>query len=186
MTWFETPSIVPLSAACTGDEPLGLESGLVLNQQMTASSQKSSLYAPFNARLNRRKVQERKGGWSPLRSNTNEYLQIDFNQNVKITRVATQGRRDWNEWVITYTLQYSADGQSSFQTYQENGIDKVFSGNSDRDTIVTHTLMQPIEARYVQINPKTWHRFISMRAEFYGCRLSGKHQIAWRKEVDNV
>ena len=96
---------------------------------MTASSQKSSLYAPFNARLNRRKVQERKGGWSPLRSNTNEYLQIDFNQNVKITRVATQGRRDWNEWVITYTLQYSADGQSSFQTYQENGIDKVSGGD---------------------------------------------------------
>lgn len=115
--------------ACTGNEPLGLESGLVLNQQMTASSQKSSLYAPFNARLNRRKVQERKGGWSPLRSNTNEYLQIDFNQNVKITRVATQGRRDWNEWVITYTLQYSADGQSSFQTYQESGIDKVSSGD---------------------------------------------------------
>ena len=96
---------------------------------MTASSQKSSLHAPFNARLNRRKVQERIAGWLPRTSDTNQYLQVDFNQNVKITRVATQGRRDWNEWVITYTLQYSADGQSSFQTYQESGIDKVSSGD---------------------------------------------------------
>ena len=96
---------------------------------MTASSQKSSLHAPFNARLNRRKVQERIAGWLPGTSDTNQYLQVDFNQNVKITRVATQGRRDWNEWVITYTLQYSADGQSSFQTYQESGIDKVSSGD---------------------------------------------------------
>ena len=116
------------ATACTGDEPLGMESGLVLNQHITASSQESRLHAPFNARLNRKKVQGRKGGWSPQTSNINQYLQVDFNQNVKITRFATQGRRDWNEWVTSYTLKYSTEGEISFQTYQENGIDKASRG----------------------------------------------------------
>ncbi|PFX25476.1 Neuropilin-1 [Stylophora pistillata] len=57
---------------------------------------------------------------------------------------------------------------------------QVFSGNSDRDTIVTHVLMQPIEARYVQINPRSWYGFISMRTEFYGCRLSDRYKVLGR------
>ena len=43
--------------------------------------------------------------------------------------------------------------------------------------MVTHVLLQPIIARYVQIKPKTWNEHISMRAEFYGCILSGKRTV---------
>ena len=50
---------------------------------------------------------------------------------------------------------------------------QVFNANKDRDTIVNHVLIQPIIARSVQINPKSWNGHISMRAEFYGCILSG-------------
>lgn len=51
---------------------------------------------------------------------------------------------------------------------------QVFDGNTDQNSVVTHTLLQPIIARFVKIIPKTWNGHISMRAEFYGCVPSGK------------
>ena len=50
---------------------------------------------------------------------------------------------------------------------------QVFTGNTDRNTVVSHVLLQPITARYVKIRPTAWEGRISMRAEFYGCVLSG-------------
>lgn len=51
---------------------------------------------------------------------------------------------------------------------------QVFTGLPHRNDFITHVLKQPITARYVQIRPKSWNRHISMRAEFYGCVLSGR------------
>lgn len=51
---------------------------------------------------------------------------------------------------------------------------QVFTGNTDKETVVTNVLTTPIIARYVQIQPVDWHDHISMRAEFYGCVPSGK------------
>ena len=44
-----------------------------------------------------------------------------------------------------------------------------FRGSSDRFSVVTETINPPIVAHYVRVRPKTWHRHISMRLEFYGC-----------------
>lgn len=110
---------------CTGDDPLGLESGYVLNQKMTAFSSKDKFHAPFNARLNRVAARGRKGAWSAKNNNADQWLKVDFRHNVKITRIATQGRQDADQWVRRYTLSYSADGGSMFQTYQENSVNKV-------------------------------------------------------------
>ena len=46
---------------------------------------------------------------------------------------------------------------------------QVFSGNSDRYTVVSHVLPTPITARYIRIHPGAWHGHVSMRADFYGC-----------------
>lgn len=45
-----------------------------------------------------------------------------------------------------------------------------FSGNTDRDTVVSHELNPPIRARYIRFRPETWYGRISMRVELYGCR----------------
>ena len=55
----------------------------------------------------------------------NQYLQVDFWRNVKITKVATQGRQDYSQWVTHYKLSYAVDGSTVFQIYQEMGVDKV-------------------------------------------------------------
>ena len=46
---------------------------------------------------------------------------------------------------------------------------QVFSGNTDRSTVVPHVLNPPIIAPYIRFLPATWHNHISMRVELYGC-----------------
>ena len=46
---------------------------------------------------------------------------------------------------------------------------KVFTGNTNPDTVVSHELDPPIRARYVRFRPLTWQNQISMRIELYGC-----------------
>lgn len=46
---------------------------------------------------------------------------------------------------------------------------KVFAGNTDRDTIVSHDLSPPIKARFIRFQPVAWYNHISMRVELYDC-----------------
>ena len=115
-----------LSSACSGEEALGLESGLITDQQITASSSWDTAHGKQNARLNRQAARGKTSAWSAGSNDLNQWLQIDFGRNVKITKLATQGRKDWgDQWVKSYTLAYSAEGSNVFQAYQENESDKV-------------------------------------------------------------
>ena len=50
-----------------------------------------------------------------------QWLQVDLrSQDISVTGLATQGRNDWNQWVIQYNVQYSYDGDD-FKYYTENG-----------------------------------------------------------------
>ena len=114
------------SSECIGEEPLGLESGLVTNQQMTASSSYNKYHGPSNARLNFAAARGKTGAWSAGTNDQNQWLQVDFLRNVKITKFATQGREECcSQWVTKYKLAYSVYDSSTFQTYQENEVDKV-------------------------------------------------------------
>lgn len=55
-----------------------------------------------------------------------QWLQVDLGGPSKVTRCATQGRDNANEWVTKYKVQYSSDGRT-FVTYQKYGVDKVCS-----------------------------------------------------------
>ncbi|KAL9964359.1 hypothetical protein ACROYT_G027990 [Oculina patagonica] len=180
MKWFETPSVIQYGAECTSEEAFGLESGAITNQQMTAFSQHSVNHGPENARLNHVADGRKMGAWSAANNNQDQWLKVDFGRNVKITKFATQGRQDANQWVKTYKLSFSEENGQTYQTYQENDADKVFNGNTDQNSVVTHTLLQPITARFVRIMPQTWNVHISMRAEFYGCVPSDRYQIVGR------
>lgn len=62
---------------------------------------------------------------------------------------------------------------------------KVFTGNSDQYSVVTHSLKNPIITRYLRVKPKTWYGYISLRAEFYGCRQGGFQYPTWLKVCQN-
>ncbi len=65
------------------------------------------------------------GAWSPSTDgNANDYLQIKLHFEFIICAVATQGKSSANEWTEEYKLHLSLSG-TSWDTYQENNVDKV-------------------------------------------------------------
>ena len=102
-----------------------MKNGAISDGQITASSQYNPNLAPFQGRLDFTKFKA--GSWSTNRNDLNQWLQVDLgNENTKVTRVATQGRNDYSQWVTKYKLQYSNNGVT-FQYHREQGqtADKV-------------------------------------------------------------
>ena len=107
------------------NKALGLESGEISDGQITASSSyDSKLLAPF-ARLNLKRASITKGAWIAGSNNVNQWLQVDLSLQYNVTRVPTQGRRVFRQWVTGYNLLYSDDGVNFFYYENEEGKTKV-------------------------------------------------------------
>ncbi|XP_068677063.1 uncharacterized protein [Montipora foliosa] len=154
--------------ACTA--PLGMESEAIFDEQISASSQWDNDHSAQQARLHSKISQTKRGGWIALKADLKQWLQVDLRAYTRITRVATQGRNAFNQWVTRYRVQYSDDGEMfEFFKKASNGSAWVFDGNKDSDTVVYNSLNPPIVARHIRIQPVEWHGQISMRMELYGC-----------------
>ena len=106
-----------------------MESGKILDKQITASSEWSAHHAAHQGRLNFQEDIEgaelkESGSWSALIRDQNQWLQVDLLHQEIITSVATQGRNKhplWkthNQWVKSYKLQYSNNGVD-FEYYKD-------------------------------------------------------------------
>ena len=94
-----------------------MQSGKIINEQITASSQYALKNAAFRARLNRKaEAAGMQGGWTAARNDVKQWLQVDFVDITTVKRVATQGRAEYNQWVTRYRLQFRNSDQS-FMTY---------------------------------------------------------------------
>ena len=89
---------------------------------ITASSSYDRSLSPSNARLNADRA------WCAKGKDPNPWLQVDFIWTVIVSRIQTQGRQNYNQWVKKFTVSYKQDG-NSFQPYKENGVIKVESIN---------------------------------------------------------
>ncbi len=95
-----------------------MNSGVISDAQITASSQWDEDHAARQARLHFKWSVDKEGSWSAGRNDLNQWLQVDLGGFTIVTRVATQGRNGNNQWVNSYRLQYSDDGVT-FQFYKE-------------------------------------------------------------------
>ena len=102
--------------------PLGMENGAISDAQISASSQWDDNHGPHRARLNRRRFGNKRGAWSSLNNDIYQWLQVDLATYTTVTRIATQGRSDLNQWVTKYRLQNSEDGVN-FHFYKALGQD---------------------------------------------------------------
>ena len=114
-------SIFP-TGAC--DVPLGIEDGRFPDQLITASSFQNYYCAPRNARLRQRRVGRYGGAWCARTSVKGTWLQFDFGGRTRIGKICTQGRQNSDQWVTTYYVTYSKDGQT-FYPYREGRTTKV-------------------------------------------------------------
>lgn len=98
-----------------------MESGVISNGQISASSQWDVNHAAIQGRLHFKQSGVKQGGWSAGANDKNQWLQIDLGASyTKVTRVASQGRNAADQWVTKYRLSYSNDGVH-YQNYREQG-----------------------------------------------------------------
>ncbi|XP_049602612.1 contactin-associated protein-like 4 isoform X2 [Syngnathus scovelli] len=132
-----------------------------------SSSQLSASHAPVFAKLNRR---DGAGGWSPLASDSYQWLEVDLGERTTVTAVSTQGRYGSSDWLTSYLLMFSDSGHYWKQHRLEGSIGS-FSGNINADSVVQHKLRQSAIARFLRLLPVGWNPGgrIGLRLEVYGC-----------------
>ena len=98
-----------------------MESHVIPDSKITASSQWDPNHAAYQARLHFPGAPGKSASWSSRTNDINQWLQIDLgSQNPKLTAIASQGRADYDQWVTKFKLQYSDNGVH-FYYYKEPG-----------------------------------------------------------------
>ena len=89
-----------------------------------------------------------------------------------MTSIITQGRRDYGQWVTSYTVDYGFE--DSLLTVLNAFYDTVvYTANSDQNTRVENALPDGMVATRLRIYPVQWHNYPSMRAEVVTCVVKG-------------
>lgn len=156
---------------------LGLDSGGVADTQLNASSVwdwstasgQRSVWRQSGARL-------KKAGlpWSPSHSDQQQWLQVDLKREKRITGIITTGSnmREYQYFVSTYRVLFSKDGKEwHFYREADSTQDKIFQGNTNYLHEVRNNFIPPIKARFVRINPASWHQRIALKLELFGCQV---------------
>ncbi|XP_035696734.1 uncharacterized protein LOC118430131 [Branchiostoma floridae] len=153
------------------DEPMGMESGLIQEESITASTELTHDMRASKARLNTQMDANGAGSWASGQTDGNQWLQVDLGRMRTIAGVITQGRNGVAQWVTSYKLQHGVyENHLTTIVDLSNGLDKIFPANDDSGTKVTNVLDEMITTRYVRFRPLTWHGWIAMRVEILGCR----------------
>ncbi|XP_027045083.1 uncharacterized protein LOC113672936 [Pocillopora damicornis] len=119
---------------------------------------------PYNARL-----RSGMGAWSPRdNSNADDYVEINLGNVFFICAVATQGSPHRKEWTKSYKLYLFLE---DWMIYKENDTEKIFIGNSHRNEIVQHVLVEVARARIIRFQPVDYHIHKALRVEVYGIRI---------------
>ena len=102
------------------EEALGMQNGKIPDSAISASSEYNAAYKAINGRLHFLIVSGRNGAWAARTNDVHQFLQVNFGEWTKVTRVTIQGRQDGDEWVKSFSLSYGYD-PVFFKTYNENG-----------------------------------------------------------------
>ncbi|XP_051762250.1 coagulation factor V isoform X1 [Ctenopharyngodon idella] len=152
------------------DHPLGLMSGTVLDEHITASDSRGQWY-PHLARLHNT---GKYNAWSTAK--TGQYIQVDFQRPVVISKVATQGARQYlkHNFVLNYTISYSTDKKKwIFYKGDSDTVRKTFEGNNEAYDTKHNIFFPPLIGRYVRLHPSHSYNYPTVRLEYFGCELDG-------------
>ena len=95
-----------------------MQNGRIQDSQITASSIWGASLSTKQGRLNSA------SSWSVRRNDQNQWIQVDLGREKVVTVIATQGRANYNQWVKTYSVSYSSNG-NTFESYTIDGAVKV-------------------------------------------------------------
>jgi len=120
-----------------------MKDGKIPAASIIASSEYNKYHSADRSRLGTKKQGSKRGAWSAKRNDKAQWLQIKLNKISKVKGIVTQGRSDYDQWVTSFTMQYSQDGYK-FKKYKSG---EVLFGNNDRNSLRGHILDPPIIAR---------------------------------------
>ncbi|TRY60719.1 hypothetical protein DNTS_016450 [Danionella cerebrum] len=160
------PELVSSLRMCK-DSCDGSLSSLLPTSSFESSSHFSESRAAYFARLNKR---DGGGGWSPEMTDRSPWLQIDLQERMEVTAVATQGRHGSTDWVSAYMLLYSDTGRVWKQYLLEDSVGRIV-GNVNAENVVHHKLSHPIRTRFLRWVPLEWSSSgrVGLRLAVYGC-----------------
>ncbi|KAK3857259.1 hypothetical protein Pcinc_036476, partial [Petrolisthes cinctipes] len=155
-------------------EKMGVENGQLSDLQIIVSSvhnDQEDFYGKQNIRLNTEPSSYLSAGAWVAKLKPDQFVRFDLVEPRVLSGVVTQGRGGGGaeQWVETFTVRYSPDGKTWTTLTDEDGSNKVFVANYDGDTPVENKFDKLVEARYLEIQPITWHNNIALRVELLGC-----------------
>ena len=108
-----------LSIACF--HPLGMESRIITDGQIKASTEYNAAHGATNGRLNFKPGGGKTGAWSALQNDVHQWLQVDLEIKTEVSGIKIQGRQDTDQWVTNFTISYSSDG-TTYTSYQNSKV----------------------------------------------------------------
>ncbi|XP_041367296.1 uncharacterized protein LOC121381939 [Gigantopelta aegis] len=164
-----TPTLLhPQHKVCANpmDHPMSIT---VPDYDLTASTSASPYTGPEQSHIDSTPDGIHSGAWIPKHNDKQQWIEARFEYPQTVTGILTKGREGFPHWVTSYKLLYSSDGYN-FHYYEETpGQPKTFAGNFDGSSPANH-IITPITARYVRIQPSTWHGAIALRFDLIGCK----------------
>ena len=150
-----------------------MESGSILDSQLSASSSYASSVRPAMGRLH---GVDEGGAWCPSgqvggQREKEEWLEIDLGKVVVLTGVSLQGRWD------------NGHGQEfapSVRILTDDFVSDVIAANKDTYNVVKITFERPIRTSKVRLVPHSDHqRTVCLRIELYGCEIEKDTKNVW-------
>ncbi|XP_035262585.1 inactive carboxypeptidase-like protein X2 [Anguilla anguilla] len=168
--------------------PMGLENLKIDDFQLHASTMRRYGLGAHRGRLNIQaglyEDEFYDGGWCAGRTDPLQWFEVDARRLTKFTGVITQGRSSlWSsDWVTSYKVLVSNDSHT-WVTIKNGTEDMIFMGNKEKEIPVRNKLPVPVIARYIRINPWTWHSTgsICMRVEILGCPMPDPNNYYHRR-----
>nr|XP_032806471.1 inactive carboxypeptidase-like protein X2 [Petromyzon marinus] len=173
-------------ASPTSCPPLGMESMRIDDFQIHASTISRYGLGAHRGRLNIQagmlEDDQYDGAWCAGRHDAQQWMEVDARRITNFTGVITQGRnsQQTHAWITSYKVMFSNDSHS-WITYQNGADERLFEANHDQDTPVVNELEIAVVARYIRINPITWHGDICMRLEVLGCPMKDSNNYYHRR-----
>ena len=149
---------VPTVPVPTCADQMGMENGLISDQQISVSSGSRD-----GIRLGSTE------SWIPVLNSRREHVRVDFLEPRNLSGIVTQGHGHRQMWVEAYSVRYSSDAQIWSEVLDRDGIRRIFAANIDNQSPHINNFDRLINARYLEIIPWQWHNGIALRLDVLGC-----------------
>ncbi|XP_032235667.2 signal peptide, CUB and EGF-like domain-containing protein 2 [Nematostella vectensis] len=158
------------------NKAVGIEENTIPDSSMTDSSHYSRFQKASEGRLNNLNDDNGVGAWCAKKEDVRNgiaFIEVDVGKEMWLGKVLTQGRNTtYDQFVKRYNVSYSTDG-TNFVFLQEAAEPKIFSANTDMNSIVIQSIRLPLgdppKARYVRIHPVEFYSNPCMRIELMSC-----------------